>query len=256
MLRIAGILLLAGLGAPAADAAERDVGGEISLGYGFKPEFVEADGDGKYALAGAKVTVVTDKTWSLSIEESLKATEHPEKKAAFEDPVIRLSYPTEAAGLDVAYGLLLSPGLSLASRDADYYGAARPGVSVSKKLGRASLGASLSATKYFRRYTLADDGTATSSHRFTSAVLAGYELGKFSASLSIAYRETVPHEGPHQFGYLNELSLEHQTTEQLGFEVTFTTSDSQQEADGSDVDEFSVYRQNKTEVYLGATYAL
>lgn len=255
-LRIAGILLLAGLGVPAAQAAEHEVGGELSLGYGFKPEFVEADGDGKYYLVGGKVSLKTESGLSLSLEEAVKAVEHPEGRIAAEDPIFRLGYPSELGGLAVAYGLLISPGVSLASREADYYAAVRPGVSASKALGDFRLGVGASVTRHFRKYTLAADGTSTTAHTRTATLALQYARGKFGAALGVAFREAVPYEGKHKFSYVNEFSLTHQTTAQLSFEATFSTTDAQQAADGSEINEFSVYRQNKSELYLGATYAL
>ncbi len=255
-LRIAEILLLAGLGAPVAEAAARAFGGEVSLGYGFKPEFIEAEGDGKYVLVGGKASMKTEAGWSISVEESLKAVEHPEKKAALEDPIIRIGRPTEALGLTLRPGLTVVPGLSLDSRAARVYGAVRPGLSVAKKVGSAELGVGVSTTRIFQRYTLAADGSSNLSHSVAGSLFGSVAGGPLSVSFSLAYRELVPYEGAKRYGYLNQLSLEHQTTEALSFECTLSTSDAQQAADGADVNEFSVYRQNKTEVYLGATYAL
>lgn len=254
--RTAGILLLAGLSAPCAVAAEREYGGKISLGYGFKPEFVESDGAGKYAVVTGKLSMITDKTWSLSLEQSLKATEHPEKKAAMEDPLIRLSLPTEAIGLSVTYGLMLSPGLSRESRDADYFLAIRPGLTVIKPLGIAYVGVGASTTRHVRKYTRTTEGTASTTYSLSGSLLAGIELGKVSLDLSLTYRESTTYEGPKKFGYVNELSFEHHTTKELSFELGLSTSDTQQAADGTDINEFSFYRQNKTEAYLGANYAL
>src|SRR5437870_2995442 len=91
--RIYGILLLAGLGQTAgAQGAEPVFGGEVALGYGFKPEFVEADGDGKYAM-GQLTASARFESFSLALEEAVKTVEHPEKETTAEDPVLRFASP-------------------------------------------------------------------------------------------------------------------------------------------------------------------
>jgi hypothetical protein len=254
------MLFVAGIALAASARAETKTSGRISAGVGFKPQFVESDGDGKYGLVTGKVSAAVDDAWAISLEESLKAVEEPEKEAAFEDPVLRVSSlvnPLEGTGLKLGASLSAVLGLSLDSRDADYYGALRPTLALSKELGPVEVGVGTSYTHHIQKYTRSPKGKSTLESNRSASFFAGADLGAgFSLALSLAYVERVPHDGPHKYGYLNEIGLEYQATDVLSFEVGLSTSDSQLAADGSDINEFSFYRQNKTEMYVGASHAL
>lgn len=262
------MLVMATLGGSlGARAAELQFGGSVEAGVGGKPEFVEADGAGRYALLRVVGKVAVDETYSLSLMETVTAVEEPQEEAVAADPRLTLSYlPNllESAGLKLSPSLTLIPGLSIASRDGDYYGGLRAAASVSKQLGDATLGLGVGFTRHFRRYTFTTEatdtvpvGTPTAKYTASGSIFGAYDVGAgFSLSANVTYIESIRHEGSNRYIYESTFGVGYAATQSLSFEVSLFDSDAQRMPDGTENNEFAVYRQNETEVYVGATYAL
>ncbi len=259
--RISMLLLAAGLGLGAiARAGEREFGAVVSLTYGFKPEFYKSEGDGRYLVGALKGEMTQENSWGVSVTESVESVEHPEKVTAAADPLVRFSLlknPLADFGLRLSLSLELSPGLSLASRDRHFYGYLRPAAGVSTTWGSAVVGIGASVARRFYRYTLDKNGVPTQVYSKNGFIFASYDLGAgFSASANLGYIETVSYAGPVHDSYSNSLGLAYAATEALSLETGISSSDSQRSPNGDDNNEFTLYKQNKTEMYVSAAYAL
>src|SRR5690606_27910957 len=103
---------------------------------------------------------------TLSLNVSTIATREP-KEIAVADPTISLSVPgiaTLPGEVAVGFTSSIRPGLSLKSRDADFYGSLSLGLSATKKLKPVVLGSAVRFSQRFQKYTFNRVGIVNSKH--------------------------------------------------------------------------------------------
>lgn len=266
----AAMLLLSAAAARAEEAdgtgSDLSVGGEVAVAHSFKPAVVKGEDAGRYETGTLSVSVGKPSVAPCSVGASqtvVQVRDDQEKgnEVTQADPGFSAScgLVDQGGATRLSLGISGSPGWSKASREAFYYGNARPSMSLSRKVERLTVGVGMAYTRHFHRYTLAASGAANTKQTRSASLFASLALGGgVTAGVNLAYVMREPYEGlgDPRYGYANGASLGWSITDALSVEASLSTSDSQLAADGSDRNEYALYQRSKTELTLGAAYAL
>lgn len=236
------------------------VSGELSASYSFKPQFNQGEDDGRGKLyVGAVVARLRDQV-SLSYVQMVQTVDSPLSETTILDPRLSVAYlPNllEGSGLKLSQSIRFIPGVTKESREIYYYGNVRPALTLSKVVGPVTLAAGGSITKHFHRYTLSAAGASNVTHTTTGRVALDVALPlDLSIGAAVERRRSIKFDGPASYSYLNEASLSYAATEKLTLGVGVSTTDAQLDAGGNANNEFDLYRVNKTQMDISASYAL
>jgi hypothetical protein len=239
------------------------VGGELAVAHSFKPAVVKGEDAGRYETASLSVSVGAPQVapCTAGASQTIVQAHEPDYEVTQADPGFSLGcgLVDDGGSARLSLGLSGSPGWSKTSRETFYYGNVRPSMSLSKKIERLTVGLGFAYTRHFHRYTLAASGAANTKQTRSASFFAQLALGGgVTAGVNLAYVMREPYEGlgDPRYGYANGASLGWSITDALSVEASLATSDSQLAADGSDRNEYALYQRSKTELTLGAAYAL
>jgi hypothetical protein len=249
-------LLTALASVPTALAA--DWGGLLSYSYNFKPEFYESDGPGNYHLLGGSARL-KDGATTYRLGLSVFGTNTPEREVAVLDPSLSVSHTVALAegGPSVTGTLGVSPGLSIASRDADKRGAVSGSVALAHTLGKLSLGLSAGAVRHIYQYTRGTSGAPTPVLSTNVGISIGYAITEsLAVGVSLGYGRVKRHAGDDVYGYDNGIELSYAVDDRLSVSAGLSTTDAQLQAGREENNEFSLYKRNQTEGSVGMSYAL
>lgn len=243
-----------------AEADTTKLGASASLTYGFKPEFNQGEDDGRYRLGRIGVRATVKDRVRVSLSQSIVSVDSPEPSTQVMDPSLGLSYlPNllDGSGLSLSSGLALSLGMSKDSLEAHYLGGARAFVSVAGEVGKLTPSVGGAFVKHVRRYTMSADGVPATSHVISGSIGLDYAWdANFSASIGVEYRKSVKYVGKASYVFENSIGLGYAATKHLSLELGLSTADTQRNVTGRDNNELEFYRQNKSEMYVSASYAL
>lgn len=220
---------------------------------GGKAEFVPSDGGGQYLESRLTLRLRDPGRYRLSLSESIISQKSPMRQDIVNDPAVALSTDVDSRW---RARLILSPGLSPLSREANLKGTAKAEAAYEAKIRAWTVGLLAEYTRAFFQYTIAADGRANAYDLLALAGSLEYAItDQVSISLSSGRQRARFYAGSAQYAYENDAAIAWQFDKRLTFELGLETRDQVLLPSGADNGSSELYQPNKSEIYVSATYA-